>query len=68
MGNSANDRNKTGTQAGSAKHGQQDPSQVRQQPSQQNQQAENKNNENSADSNKSGNKTSQQNTQGGGQH
>jgi hypothetical protein len=70
MGNSVNnDQGKSGT--GSAKHGQQDQSQLRQQPAQQNQQgqqAQNKNNSDSTESNRAGNKTGQQNAKGGGQH
>lgn len=52
MGSSANDQNKTGTQTGSAKQGQQ---------------SQDKNNNDSVEANKSGNKTSRQNAQGGGQ-
>ena len=69
MGNTANnDHGKPGTQSGSTKHGQQDQSQLRQQPAQQNQQAQNKNNSDSTESNQAGNKTSQQNAKSGGQH
>jgi hypothetical protein len=52
MGNSANDHSKTGTQSGSAEP-------VRQ--------SQDKHNNNSAEANKSDNRTSQQNAQGGSQ-
>lgn len=64
MGNHANNDHGKST---STKHGQQDQSQLRQQPAQQNQQGQNKNSNNSADANKDGNRTSQQNAQGGSQ-
>ena len=61
------DNEHSGTQSGSANKGQQ-ASQPNSQSQKQGMQAQNKNNNNSVEANKPGNRTSQQNDKGGGQH